>query len=51
MRHYTFKTFRLEIKIAIIIALTLNGCGIYNFTGGNVGTAKTFQVNFFQNYA
>lgn len=26
-------------------------CGVYNFTGGNVGTAKTFQVNFFQNYA
>ncbi len=53
MRNYTFKTFRLEINIAliIIIALTLNGCGIYNFTGGNVGTAKTFQVNFFQNYA
>ena len=53
MRHYTFKTFRLEIKIALIVilALTLNGCGIYNFTGGNVGTAKTFQVNFFQNYA
>ena len=53
MHHYIFKTFRLEIKIAliIIIALTLNGCGIYNFTGGNVGTAKTFQVNFFQNYA
>lgn len=27
------------------------GCGIYNFTGGDVGTAKTFQVNYFQNYA
>lgn len=26
-------------------------CGVYNFTGGNVGTAKTFQVNYFQNYA
>ena len=29
----------------------LMGCGIYNFTGGNVGEAKTFQVNYFQNYA
>ncbi len=26
-------------------------CGVYNFTGGNVGTAKTFQVSYFQNYA
>jgi hypothetical protein len=53
MGYYLFKTLRLEIKILLIliIALSLNGCGIYNFTGGNVGTAKTFQVNFFQNYA
>jgi hypothetical protein len=29
----------------------LNGCGAYNFTGGDVGTAQTFQVNYFQNYA
>ena len=27
------------------------GCGAYNFTGGDVGTAETFQVNYFQNYA
>ena len=53
MGYYLFKTLRLEIKIVLVlmIALSLNGCGIYNFTGGNVGTAKTFQVNFFQNYA
>ena len=31
--------------------LLLSSCGIYNFTGGNVGEAKTFQVNYFQNYA
>jgi len=24
---------------------------VYNFTGGDVGTAQTFQVNYFQNYA
>ena len=37
----------------VFLALTfsINGCGIYNFTGGNVGDAKTFQVNYFQNYA
>ena len=29
----------------------LSGCGVYNFTGGDVGTATTFQVNYFQNYA
>ena len=29
----------------------LIGCGAYNFTGGDVGDAKTFQVNYFQNYA
>lgn len=33
------------------MALQLTGCGIYNFTGGNVGTAKTYQVDFFQNFA
>ena len=27
------------------------GCGAYNFTGGNVGTAETFRVDYFQNYA
>ncbi len=27
------------------------GCGVYNFTGGNAGTAETFQVAYFQNYA
>lgn len=31
--------------------ILLVSCGIYNFTGGNVGEAKTFQVNYFQNYA
>ncbi len=30
---------------------TLVSCGIYNFTGGNPGTAVSFQVNYFQNYA
>lgn len=41
------------IKLGLIASLVFSfqGCGIYNFTGGNVGTAKTFQVNFFQNYA
>ncbi len=29
----------------------LMACGAYNFTGGDVGTASSFQVNYFQNYA
>ncbi|MEM9141461.1 MAG: LptE family protein, partial [Bacteroidota bacterium] len=29
----------------------LSDCGIYNFTGGDVGTAETFAVPRFQNYA
>ena len=29
----------------------ISSCGIYNFTGGSTGSAKTFQVNFFQNRA
>jgi hypothetical protein len=36
----------------VLSALTvLLGCGAYNFTGGDVGNAQTFQVNYFQNYA
>lgn len=38
----------------IIAIITVQSCGVkvnYNFTGGSTGDAKTFQVNFFQNYA
>lgn len=42
---------KLRISFTIIIATLLSGCGIYNFTGGNVGTAQTYQVNFFDNLA
>ncbi|MEJ2162928.1 MAG: LptE family protein [Robiginitalea sp.] len=35
----------------LLMAGFLLGCGAYNFTGGDVGTAETFQVNYFQNYA
>lgn len=37
--------------LIIILCACLSSCGVYNFTGGNPGTAKTFQVNYFQNYA
>jgi hypothetical protein len=34
-----------------IIALSINSCSVYNFTGTGKIDAKTFQVNFFQNNA
>jgi len=40
-----------NILSVVITVFMLAGCGIYNFTGGNPGTAETFQVNYFQNYA
>jgi len=42
---------RILLLTLLFTTLLLNSCGIYNFTGGNVGEAKTFQVNYFQNYA
>lgn len=35
----------------ILISLLLTGCGIYSFTGGDTGKAKTIQVDFFRNVA
>lgn len=39
------------ILITIISLTTLISCGIYSFTGGNVGDAKTIQIDFFRNQA
>lgn len=44
------KRFKLALSLLLVL-ITLAGCGVYNFTGGNTGTATTFQVNYFQNYA
>jgi Lipopolysaccharide-assembly len=41
----------LKHILFFIIALTINGCGVYNFTGTGKIDAKTFQVNYFQNNA
>ena len=38
-------------SLSVILAIILHGCGAYSFTGADTGTAKTFQVNFFQNTA
>ena len=40
-----------HIIILLVLITSIISCGVYNFTGGDVGTAKTFQVNYFQNYA
>mgnify|MGYP000625074045 CR=1 FL=1 len=43
--------FGLPSLICSLLIFTLSSCGVYNFTGRNPGTATTFQVNYFQNYA
>ena len=40
-----------RIILFLCFCYGLSSCGIYNFTGGSTGSAKTFQVNFFQNRA
>lgn len=42
---------KISLFILSTFLLTLQGCGIYSFTGADTGAAKTFQVNFFQNTA
>lgn len=42
---------RLHLAFALLVSLSLNSCKYYSFTGADVGTAKNFQVNFFQNQA
>ena len=37
--------------LALIFLASLAGCGIYSFTGGDTGNAKTLQVNYFPNNA
>lgn len=44
----TSRILRLVFTFSLVL---LSACGAYNFTGGDVGTAQTFQVNYFQNYA
>ena len=42
---------RSILILSFLISSLFTGCGVYNFTGGDVGTAKTFTVSYFQNYA
>ncbi|WP_435414629.1 LptE family protein [Polaribacter aestuariivivens] len=41
----------IYITLFSIATLLFIGCGIYGFTGGDVGNAKTIQVDYFQNQA
>ncbi len=45
------KTSSFKIALVALTIFIFSGCGAYNFTGGSVGTATTFQVSYFQNYA
>lgn len=45
-----FKFFSRALLPLLTLSILI-GCGAYNFTGGDVGSAETFQVNYFQNYA
>ena len=40
-----------NILFVIVISFSLSGCGVYNFTGGDVGSAASFSVPRFQNFA
>ncbi len=39
------------ISLFLLLTTTFIGCGIYSFTGGNTGKAKTIQIDFFRNEA
>ncbi len=41
----------VNILFILLVLATLSSCGAYNFTGGDPGLAKTFRVDYFQNYA
>lgn len=41
----------LGLITLIFFACSLSGCKFYSFTGADIGAAKTFQVNYFQNFA
>jgi hypothetical protein len=42
---------RILNLVAVLVIFLFNGCGFYNFSGASTGTAESFQVNFFQNFA
>jgi len=39
------------LSFCIIATITFHSCGIYSFTGGDTGNAKTIQIDYFPNTA
>lgn len=42
---------KLPLLFLGLLLLGFQSCGIYSFSGADVGNAQTFQVNYFQNAA
>ena len=42
---------KIHYIVLVLVAVLLNSCGAYNFTGAKPIEAKTFQVNYFVNNA
>lgn len=42
---------KFTVLFSGLLLLVFQSCGIYSFTGADVGNAETFQVNYFQNAA
>ncbi len=42
---------KIQLLLVSLFLLSFHSCGIYSFTGADVGEAQTFQVNYFQNAA
>ncbi len=42
---------KIQLLLVSLFLLSFHSCGIYSFTGADVGLAQTFQVNYFQNSA
>ena len=45
MKHFIY------ITLFVISALLVSSCGIYSFTGTNLGDAESIQIDFFRNEA
>jgi len=39
------------VSVLIILLFTTQSCGVYSFTGGSTGDAKTIQIDYFPNSA
>jgi hypothetical protein len=42
---------KLQVLLFVLLIFSFQSCGIYSFSGADVGNAQTFQVNYFQNAA